>query len=159
MKVCPTSVLQPSWFEAGLEGLWTPVLVCRLGYCEWNCVSCGQVCPTQAIRRLPLEEKQQTVIASAYIDENRCIPFADGRECIVCEEVCPTPKKAIVLEPFEYLDDRGLRRTVKRPRVVRKHCIGCGVCEYKCPVPNEATIRVYATNQVIASEAGVITAR
>ena len=158
-KVCPTSVLQPSWFEAGLEGLWTPVLVCRLGYCEWECTSCGQVCPTQAIRRLPLEEKQATVIGTAYIDKDRCIPFADNRTCIVCEEVCPTPAKAILLDPFEFVDENGQRQTVKRPRVIRRRCIGCGVCEYKCPVPNESAIRVYATNRVISSEAGEITAR
>ncbi len=159
MKVCPTSGLQASWLEAGIEGLWTPVLVSRLGYCEWSCNSCGQVCPTQAIRRLSLEEKQQTFIGSAYIDERRCIPWADRRACIVCQEVCPVADKAVVLEPYEYTDDTGARQTVKRPRVVRQRCIGCGVCEYKCPLPGESAIRVYITNQVISSEAIVITPR
>jgi ferredoxin len=32
---------------------------------------------------------------------------------------------------------------MQRPRVVRERCIGCGICEYKCPVNGEAAIRVY----------------
>ncbi|HLA26919.1 MAG TPA: 4Fe-4S binding protein, partial [Syntrophales bacterium] len=34
MKVCITNGLQPTLMEAGLEGIWSPVLVPRLGYCE-----------------------------------------------------------------------------------------------------------------------------
>ncbi len=30
------------------------------------------------------------------------------------------------------------------PVVDRTLCIGCGTCEYKCPVNGEAAIRVYA---------------
>jgi len=43
MKVCPNNALQPALTEAGVEGLWTPVLVPRLGYCETSCVLCSQV--------------------------------------------------------------------------------------------------------------------
>ena len=32
---------------------------------------------------------------------------------------------------------------VQRPRVIRERCIGCGICEYKCPVSGEAALRVY----------------
>jgi succinate dehydrogenase/fumarate reductase-like Fe-S protein len=38
MKVCPNHALHPSFTEAGPEGLWTPVLVARIGYCEPGCV-------------------------------------------------------------------------------------------------------------------------
>jgi polyferredoxin len=41
MRVCPTNVLQPALLEAGLEGLWTPLLVNRIGWCEQYCVACG----------------------------------------------------------------------------------------------------------------------
>ena len=51
MKVCPNNALQPALSQAGLEGLWTPVLVPRIGYCETSCVLCSQVCPTGAITR------------------------------------------------------------------------------------------------------------
>ena len=46
IRVCPTNVLQPSVFEAGLEGLWTPIMISKMGWCELNCTLCSQVCPT-----------------------------------------------------------------------------------------------------------------
>jgi polyferredoxin len=143
IRACPTSAIQPSVAEAGLQGLWTPVLVPRLGYCDYSCNACGQVCPVQAIPPLSLEEKRQQVIGQAYIDQNRCIPWSDYRPCIVCEEMCPVPEKAIKLEEVEVVNPDGAAVTLQRPRVVRERCIGCGICEYKCPVNGEAAIRVY----------------
>jgi MauM/NapG family ferredoxin protein len=147
LKVCPTSGLQPSLLTAGWAGLWTPVLVSRLGYCDYSCHSCGEVCPTGAIPKLTLEEKRAEIIGVAYIDENRCIPWADGRDCIVCEEMCPLPEKAIVLEDQVSVDWQGEAVTVRRPRVIRERCIGCGICEYQCPLNGEAAIRVYVPNE------------
>jgi ferredoxin len=143
IRACPTSAIQPSVTESGLEGLWTPVVVPRLGYCDYSCNACGQVCPVQAIPPLTLEEKRQQVIGKAYIDENRCIAWADLEPCIVCEEMCPVPDKAIKLEAVEVLAPDGEAVTLQRPQVVRERCIGCGICEYKCPVNGEAAIRVY----------------
>jgi polyferredoxin len=147
MKVCPTAGLQPSLSESGLEGLWTPVLVSRLGYCDYSCNACGQVCPSEAIPELTLEEKRQTVIGLAYIDQDRCIPWADNVDCIVCEEMCPVPDKAVKLDEVEVLNAQGEAVVVKRPRVVRDLCIGCGICEYECPLNGEAAIRVYVPNE------------
>ena len=78
MKVCPTSGLQPALDEAGLEGLWTPVLRPRLGYCDYGCNACGQVCPSGAIPRLDLEAKREQVLGLAFIDRDRCLPWATG---------------------------------------------------------------------------------
>ncbi len=55
MKVCPNNALHPAFFEAGVEGLWTPILIPRIGYCEFSCVLCGQVCPTGAIQKIDRE--------------------------------------------------------------------------------------------------------
>lgn len=142
-RACPTSGLQPSIMEAGLEGLWTPVLVPRLGYCDYSCHACGQVCPVQAIPSLSLEEKRQRVIGRAYIDQDRCIAWADHRDCIVCEEMCPLPDKAIKLEKAPVVNNAGESVIVQLPHVNREKCIGCGICEYKCPLNGEAAIRVY----------------
>ncbi len=98
LKVCLTNGLQPAGCEHGIEALWTPVLRPRLGYCEYRCTLCGQVCPTQAIKRLSLEEKVKTKIGLAMVDRSRCLPHAYATPCIVCEEVCPLPKKAIWVE-------------------------------------------------------------
>lgn len=143
VRTCPTGAIQPALMEAGVEGFWTPVLIPRLGYCDYSCNACGQVCPVQAIPPLSLEEKRRTVIGRAYIDRNRCIPWTDNRPCIVCEEMCPVPEKAITLEEVQVTDNTGQVVTLQRPRVLQERCIGCGICEYKCPVEGEAAIRVF----------------
>jgi len=33
--------------------------------------------------------------------------------------------------------------TVQVPHIDRGKCIGCGICEFKCPLNGEAAIRVY----------------
>jgi polyferredoxin/formate hydrogenlyase subunit 6/NADH:ubiquinone oxidoreductase subunit I len=143
MKICPTTALQPAFDEAGLAGLWTPVVVPRVGYCDYGCTACGQVCPSGAIPLLSLEEKRQTVIGKASIDKNLCLPWASATPCIVCEEMCPTPQKSIILEEAHVLDVNGEYITVLRPSVVREVCIGCGICEHNCPLEGQAAIRVY----------------
>lgn len=144
-KVCPTGGLQPVWWEAGLDGLYTSRLVPRLGYCEYNCTLCAQVCPTGAIPVLPLEIKQAHKIGTAFINQARCIPYTEGRDCLVCEEHCPTAPKAIFFHTTEVVDPHGMKVKVKLPWVDPDQCIGCGTCENKCPVGGEAAIRVKRT--------------
>ena len=81
------------------------------------------------------------MIGLAGINKDRCLPFAKGIECLVCEEHCPTGEKAIVMEEQDVLISGELRR-LKLPRVVDKLCIGCGICETKCPVEGASAIRV-----------------
>jgi MauM/NapG family ferredoxin protein len=144
LKVCPTSGLQPSLGATGWAGAWTPVLVPRLGHCDYGCNACGQACPTGAIPPLGLETKRTAVIGHATIDQNRCLPWADNRSCLVCEEMCPLPEKAILLEEVTVQTIQGSTISVKRPHVLRDRCIGCGICENRCPLNGEAAIRVYA---------------
>jgi len=143
MKICPTTALQPALTQAGMAGLWTPLVVPRVGYCDYGCTACGQVCPSGAIPLLTLDKKRTMVIGKASIDRNRCLPWASGMQCIVCEEMCPTPQKAIRLEEAEVIDSSGRTSTVKRPSVLRDLCIGCGICEHYCPLEGDAAIRVY----------------
>ena len=146
LKVCIGGVLHPAFLQAGPAGLWTPLVVPRLGYCEYNCTLCGQVCPTGAIKRLGLEEKRRTVIGLAVFDKDRCLPFARGSECLVCEEHCPTPEKAIVFEEKE-VHFAGETRRLKIPRVVENLCIGCGICETRCPLEGAGAIRVVSEGE------------
>ncbi|MCJ7736576.1 MAG: 4Fe-4S binding protein, partial [Anaerolineae bacterium] len=143
MKVCPTSGLQPVLFEAGVEGVWTPSLVPRLGYCDYGCNNCGQVCPSGAIPALTLGEKRQAVMGEAVVDRDRCLPWAQGIPCIVCEEMCPVPEKAVRLENEQIANDAGEIITIQKPYVLQDLCIGCGICEYQCPMGGDAAIRVY----------------
>jgi polyferredoxin len=156
MKSCPTNVIQPAVFDAGAEGFMTPQMDYRRAYCDWSCNECGKVCPTQAIHELPLEEKRRKVIGRAFIDRDTCIPWAEGRDCLVCQELCPTPEKAIVFGTGEGQgqgggesagEGAGQPAFVKLPSVVASRCIGCGICEYYCPVNNGAAIRVRSLAQ------------
>lgn len=142
MKVCLTGGLQPAAWEAGLEGFWTPVLVPRVGYCEYNCTLCGQVCPTGAIARLPLQTKHTLCIGLASVDPGHCLPLASGIECLVCEEHCPTSPKAIRMVKLEIYMADGTRKVISRPVVDPKRCIGCGICEARCPTRVRPAIRV-----------------
>ena len=68
-----------------------------------------------------------------FIDQNLGVPDASARSCIVCEEHCPTPEKAIWFEEIEVLNELGEQVLLKRPRVNPELCIGCGICQNKCP--------------------------
>jgi ferredoxin len=152
MKVCITNGLQPTLLEAGLEGIWSPLLVPRIGYCEYRCTLCGQVCPTGAIKRLTLPEKAKTKIGLAMIDKGRCLPWAHARPCIVCEEVCPTPKKAIWFEEVTVRNRAGKPVRVMQPHVDLELCIGCGICETKCPVLGRPAIYVTSIGESRSKE-------
>ena len=141
--VCPTNAIQMAVADAGVEGFWSPVLVPRIGYCDYSCAACGQVCPVEAIPPLSLEEKRLQVIGKAHINRERCLPWAENEECIVCEEMCPTPEKAIILEEVEVATEEGGTKILQQPVVIREDCIGCGICEYKCPVSGDAAIQVW----------------
>jgi MauM/NapG family ferredoxin protein len=142
LKVCPTSGLQPALWESGVDGVWTPTLVPRLGYCDYSCHSCGQVCPTGAIPNLSLEDKRKQVLGKAEINRDRCLPWSKNTPCIVCEEMCPLAPKAVELDTLDVTDSAGQTITLQRPHVIRERCIGCGICEYKCPLQGDAAIRV-----------------
>ena len=147
MRVCPTNGLQPVGLEAGIEAVWTPKLVPKIGYCQDNCNLCGQVCPTEAIRPLPLEEKRKFKLGLATVDTTRCLPYAYGRECIVCEEHCPLSPKAIyVVEAEVHLRDGGTR-VLQQPKVDPDLCVGCGICEWACVFQDRAAIRVTSANE------------
>lgn len=144
LKVCVKSALYPAVMQAGLEGLYTPLVIPRLGYCEYNCTLCGQVCPTGAIPLLPQEQKSREVIGKAVFDRNHCLPFARQTSCIVCEEHCPIPQKAIRsrVELLTTLDGRKVQ--VQLPYVVEEICNGCGICEYVCPLEGKSGVEVFA---------------
>lgn len=162
MKVCPNNALHPALFEAGPEGMWTPILIPRMGYCEHSCVLCGQVCPTGAIAKIEEPQKlgigQRAIsIGTAMFDRGRCLPWAMAKPCTVCEEFCPTSPKAIWLERAEVparlgasqagAEDPSTTVTVKRPHMDPSLCIGCGACEKVCPVVDQPAVYVTSAGE------------
>jgi polyferredoxin len=155
VKVCPNNSLHPTLTEAGIEGLWTPTLVPRIGYCEPSCVLCSEVCPTGAIWQITPKEKgwvaggatsaasnQPLRLGTAFYDRGRCLPWALATDCIVCEEWCPVSPKAIYVEEALVIDSGGNMKTLKQPRIDPSRCVGCGACEYACPLQEKPAVYV-----------------
>lgn len=169
MKVCPNNALHPALAEAGCEGIWTPVVVPRVGYCEPGCAFCGEVCPTGAIWRFTAKEKawigvptgagadiRPIRLGTAFYDRGRCLPWAMATDCIVCQEWCPTSPKAIYLRTAEVTGAAGNTKQVRQPYLDPEHCVGCGACEFACPVRDRPAVYVTSvgesrseTNQIL----------
>jgi polyferredoxin/formate hydrogenlyase subunit 6/NADH:ubiquinone oxidoreductase subunit I len=149
MKVCPTNVINPTLAEAGMAGFWTPHLIMIQGYCEYTCTLCGSVCPTGAIKEISVKDKieRPIIIGSAYLDRGRCLPWSGNAPCIVCHEHCPTSPKAIYLHKAVVPGPDGKPLSVQLPYVDLKKCVGCGICEFKCPVKGRPAIRVIAAGE------------
>jgi len=106
---CPMKIIQKATLE-------TPFVHIQYGqkYCDFNCHQCSAVCPTGALKRLNLKEKQQMQIGVAHVDENTCI------QCGLCVGECP--REIIVKEFGEF------------PVILADKCIGCHKCASVCPV-------------------------
>jgi MauM/NapG family ferredoxin protein len=143
MKACPTNTLQPTWWRAGPEGIFTPVLTMRLAACAQNCTTCGQVCPTGAIRNLPLIEKRHAKLGTAWIIRQNCLVWEQDKKCLVCDEACPYD--AVSFRPVPGLSNPA-------PFVQENRCLGCGWCETRCPVTGAAAIRVNVIGEVRLAE-------
>jgi ferredoxin-type protein NapF len=121
---CPSHVLRPAVTEYGLQGVMQPTVSFERGFCNFDCTVCGEVCPTGAILPLTKEAKHLTQMGRVVFTETLCIVHTDHTNCGACSEHCPT--QALSMVPYE----DGLTL----PHVDTDICVGCGGCEYVCPV-------------------------
>jgi ferredoxin len=134
VTACPTQVLQASVLDYGWTGFAKPHLDFERAFCNYDCRRCGEACPTGAIALLELPDKRLTSIGTAKFEQKRCIVETDGTDCAACSEHCPT--KAVNTVPF--------RQNLRLPQVNEELCIGCGACEFACPVRPQRAITVTA---------------
>jgi ferredoxin len=133
---CPTKVLQPSLFEYGIEGVMQPVMDYGSGFCEYECTVCSEVCPAGAIMPISVQEKTRTQIGTSRFILERCVIFTKGTACGACAEVCPT--QAVYMVPY--------KGTLYQPKTDNAICIGCGNCEFSCPVEGGKAIYVIGSS-------------
>jgi len=131
MKVCTTNGLQPTLWEAA-----------------WKASGLRSSCPGSATASTterfagrcahgghpgssPSRRSRKTT-SHAMIDLGRLSTLRPRPPRIVCEEVCLPPRRPSGSNRHR----QNVRRTVevKQPRVDLELCIGCGICETKCPV-------------------------
>lgn len=82
-------------------------------FCDYDCHRCSEVCPSGAIKRLTLAEKQKTKIGLAVVDHGKCV------QCGLCAMHCP--RQIISWQESLY------------PAIDSEGCIGCGTCQSVCP--------------------------
>jgi NAD-dependent dihydropyrimidine dehydrogenase PreA subunit len=136
-KACPNDVLHSLGFQQGLEGLWTPHVVADWAGCESSCNACGQVCPTGAIRAIPLEEKKVCHIGLAELNLQTCLPHAGKEACQLCVDECVhagynaiefTRVRTEVDAQGNPIEDSGF----VAPVILAEKCVGCGLCQTRC---------------------------
>ncbi len=122
---CPNDVLRPS---GDIMTLMQPRSSYERGFCRPECTVCSDVCPAGAIRKITKEEKSSIQIGHAVWDGGLCLPMVEGVHCGNCARHCPAGAITLVnVDP----DDP---ESPKFPVVDENRCIGCGECEYVCPV-------------------------
>lgn len=132
VSLCPTQVLQPSLFRYGLSGFLQPHMAYETAYCTYECARCGQVCPTDAIRSLGVEDKKLVRVGTAHFIEENCIVVTEKTACGACAEHCPT--QAVHMVAYE--------GDITVPELDPGICVGCGACEHVCPVRPHRAIYV-----------------
>ncbi len=146
VTACPSNVIRPSFLEYGLKGMLQPYLDFKVSYCSYECTKCSEVCPTGAILPLSVEEKKREQIGIARFVKKNCIVYVSNTACGACAEHCPT--KSVHMIPYK--DD------LQIPEVRPELCVGCGACEYACPVEPKAIyvkgLQIHKKAEILKSE-------
>jgi ferredoxin len=151
---CPNNVLQPMGFEGGLNSLWTPKVVPNWSGCEVTCTNCGQVCPTGAIRALPIEEKRVARMGLAIVNEKTCLPYSGREACDLCRFECQQAgynaiefrRVAVVVDQQGLpAEDSGFLVS----KILPELCVGCGLCQTRCYGINVKTRKVLKQSAIV----------
>ena len=130
-RACPAGIIEPYPGRNGVSSFMTPTLRFENNYCQEDCNSCNEVCPSGAIAGLSLAEKRKTTIGLAKVDMSLCL-LSEERECTVCVRICPYDAVKLVFLEEDY---------ISIPVIDPDKCTGCGACEWACPVsPTKAII-------------------
>lgn len=130
-EVCPVGAIRFYGREGGKKAN-TPYINPEIKACTLS-GHCMEICPTEA---LTVVKKQDIAMGYAQIDRTACYPWVDQGVCGVCATACPLGESAIGFAFANFY----------RP-VIKKGCVGCGVCVEVCPQPS-LPIRIVARSLV-----------
>lgn len=122
-RACPAGILAPDLDITRPAGLMAPRVTFARSYCLPDCVACGEVCPTGAIRPFEVADKPRLFIGRAVVRVEGC-RLTEGMECDQCARICPYDAVRVVTS------DDGF---AEAPEVVAERCVGCGACVVACP--------------------------
>lgn len=131
IRACPSRILHPDTGQSGVLGFLSPVVRYETNYCNEECNACTSVCPSGALQRLNLEQKNRYVIGKASVDTSLCLWGVS--ECHACVGSCPY--KAIEVRWYEEAYE-------SYPGVDPAKCNGCGACEAVCPTGDLKAVKV-----------------
>ena len=152
IRECEGKILVPAVGQYGLEGFMQPVVDYSRGSCVYTCNRCSNVCPPNALLPLSLAEKQRTRIGMAIVGGS-CVG------CGICASNCPAnaiwiesrilmPLPPDAPQPSARPPRRGVE-TQRKAKVILDYCIGCGVCQNVCPLPDGPAITVSGVSEQI----------
>lgn len=128
-RICPENIIHPDLTPHDVSGLLLPVVHLKSGHCLDDCARCGETCPSGAITRLPLSEKNERKIGLAMVETEACL-LSREIECGVCVAIC---KRNAIVEDFSR------DSYTASIRIDANRCNGCGACIPVCP-PRAITI-------------------
>ncbi len=132
---CPANILTPAVSEYGLNGFLQPTVTFKHGFCNYDCTICSEVCPNHALMPLEKAEKHLLQIGRVNFIQANCVVESQHTNCGACAEHCPTG--AVTMIPF---GEPAVALTI--PQIDPDLCVGCGACEFICPVAPHKAIYV-----------------
>jgi len=131
VAACPSGVLRVELkTDRPLVEWFQPEMNPDYGGCEKSCTNCSQICPTAAIQKITIEEKDRTQIGIAKVKRKACLGWNDLERCMLCKKFCP----------YGAIETRMSREKIPCPVVNASLCRGCGYCQNVCPATSKAII-------------------
>ncbi len=131
IRACPSRIIHPDKGQSGALGFLSPVVRYKTDYCKKECNACTTVCPSGALQKLNLEQKNRYVIGKASVDTSLCLWGIS--ECHACLRLCPYDAIKVQWNEEAY---------ESFPGVDPAKCNGCGACEVVCPTGDLKALKV-----------------